>query len=136
MRGTTVVWGDYGLRMSDHHRRVSSQQLSIGMETIRKRLRGMKYRIYTRIASDRAVFTSGNEVRMGKGKGSFDHFAAKIAVSKIIFELKGNVHEKVVRDAFRLAAAKMPGEYKDCSLWVEYVGRRDTDDALQANTSL
>lgn len=48
---------------------------------------------------------------MGKGKGSFDHWASRIAVSKIIFELKGDLHEKVVRDAFRLAGNKMPGQY-------------------------
>jgi ribosomal protein L16/L10AE len=47
---------------------------------------------------------------MGKGKGSFDHWASRIAVSKIIFELKGEIHEQVARDAFRLAGNKMPGE--------------------------
>ena len=47
---------------------------------------------------------------MGKGKGSFDHWASRIAVSKIIFELKGDVHEQVARDAFRLAGNKMPGQ--------------------------
>lgn len=56
------------------------------------------------------MYTSGNEVRMGKGKGAFDYWAARVAVSKIIFELKGELHEQVVRDAFRLAAAKMPGK--------------------------
>lgn len=105
-----MIWGDYGLRMKDHDRRVSAKQLSVGMNTIRQRLRGSKYKIYTRIATDIPVFTSGNEMRMGKGKGTFDYFAARVAVSKIIFEVKGELHEKVVRDAFRLAAAKMPGE--------------------------
>lgn len=46
---------------------------------------------------------------MGKGKGSFDHWASRIAVSKVIFELKGDIHEQVARDAFRLAGNKMPG---------------------------
>lgn len=58
------------------------------------------------------MYTSGNEVRMGKGKGSFDYWASRVAVSKIIFELKGELHEQIVRDAFRLAAAKMPGLYE------------------------
>jgi ribosomal protein L16 len=49
------------------------------------------------------------QVRMGKGKGSFDHWASRIAVSKIIFEVKGDVHEQIAREAFRLAASKMPG---------------------------
>ena len=111
MRGTTVVWGDYGLRMRDHDRRVSATQLNIGAETIKKRLRGEKYRLFTRVCANIGVYTSGNEVRMGKGKGSFDHWASRIPVSRIIFELKGELHEQIVRDAFRLAAAKMPGLY-------------------------
>jgi hypothetical protein len=49
---------------------------------------------------------------MGKGKGSFDHWASRIAVSKVIFEIKGDIHEQVARDAFRLAGNKMPGMYE------------------------
>ncbi|KAF2017070.1 ribosomal protein L16 [Aaosphaeria arxii CBS 175.79] len=112
MRGTTVIWGDYGLRMRDHDRRISSQQLKIAEETIKKRLRGMKFRFYTRIAADIGVYTSGNESRMGKGKGSFDHWASRVAVSKILFEIKGDLHEQVVKDAFRLAGNKLPGLYE------------------------
>ncbi|PGH36709.1 ribosomal protein L16 [[Emmonsia] crescens] len=111
-RGTTVIWGDYGLRMRDHDRRVSAEQLRIGFETIQKRLRGMKYKFYPRVAANIGVYTSGNEQRMGKGKGKFDYWAARVAVSRIIFELKGDLHEKVAREAFRLAAAKMPGLYE------------------------
>ena len=109
-RGTTVVWGDYGLRMRDHDRRVSAAQMSNGADAIKKRLRGLRYRMYTRICANIGVYTSGNENRMGKGKGNFDYWASRVAVSKIIFELKGDLHEQVVRDAFRLAANKMPGK--------------------------
>lgn len=112
MRGTTVVWGDYGLRMRDHDRRISAQQLRIAEETIRKRLRGMKFRLYMRIAANIGVYTSGNDVRMGKGKGSFDRWTARVAVSKIIFEIQGDLHEQVVKDAFRLAGNKLPGLYE------------------------
>ena len=110
MRGTTIVWGDYGLRMRDHDRRISAAQLRNGEDTIRRRLRGMRYRLYMRINANIGVYTSGNESRMGKGKGSFDHWASRVAVSKIIFELKGDIHEQIVRDAFRLAGNKMPGK--------------------------
>ena len=47
---------------------------------------------------------------MGKGKGSFDYWAARVAVSRILFELEGDLHEQVVRDAFRLAGNKLPGK--------------------------
>lgn len=102
--------GDYGLRMRDHDRRVSAKQLQIGAESIKKRLRGQKYRLYTRVCANIGVYASGNESRMGKGKGIFDHWACRIPVSYIIFELKGDLHEQEVRDAFRLAAAKLPGK--------------------------
>ena len=108
-RGTTVVWGDYGLRLRDHDRRISSQQLAIGAEVIKKRLRGERYRFYTRVAANIGVYRKGNESRMGKGKGSFDHWAARVAVSQIVFEISGELHEQVVRDAMRLAGNKLPG---------------------------
>ena len=53
---------------------------------------------------------------MGKGKGSFDHWAARVAVNQIIFELKGEVHEQIVRDAFRLAGNKLPGRFLGISV--------------------
>lgn len=46
---------------------------------------------------------------MGKGKGSFDHWATRMAVSQVLFEIKGRIHEQIVRDAFRLAGNKLPG---------------------------
>jgi len=61
-RGTTIVWGDYGLRMSDHHRRVSALQLKNGEEAIKVRLKGMRYRLYKRVCASIGVYSSGNEV--------------------------------------------------------------------------
>ncbi|EGD93763.1 60S ribosomal protein L16 [Trichophyton tonsurans CBS 112818] len=111
-RGTTVVWGDYGLRMVDHDRRMPASSLKIGFEAIQRRLRGMNYKLYPRVSANIGVYTSGNEMRMGKGKGKFDYWAARVGVSRVIFELKGDIHEKVAREAFRLAAHKMPGMYE------------------------
>ncbi|KXX79998.1 hypothetical protein MMYC01_202365 [Madurella mycetomatis] len=111
-KGTTVVWGDYGLRMRDHDRRISAAQLKVAEDTIKSRLRGQKYRLYKRVACNVGVFVSGNEMRMGKGKGSFDHWAARVAINQIIFEVRGLVHEQVIRDAFRLAGNKLPGQYE------------------------
>lgn len=61
-RGTTVVWGDYGLRMCDHHRRIPSSALKIGEDAIKVRLKGMRYRFYKRICANIGVYTKGNEV--------------------------------------------------------------------------
>lgn len=51
-----------------------------------------------------------SQMRMGKGKGSFDHWATRMAVNQVLFEIRGNVHQQVVRDAFRLAGNKLPGK--------------------------
>lgn len=112
VKGTTLVWGEYGIRLRDTSRRISAQQLKIADETIKKRLRGMKYRIYHRVSATIGVYTSGNDQRMGKGKGSFDYWSARVPVSRILFELKGDIHEQIVRDAFRLAGNKLPGQYE------------------------
>ncbi|PHH89997.1 hypothetical protein CDD83_4765 [Cordyceps sp. RAO-2017] len=112
VKGTTVVWGDYGLRMIDHHRRISAKQLKTAEDTIKVRLRGELFRLYKRKFCNVGVFTSGNEMRMGKGKGSFDHWATRVSVNQILFEIKGRVHEQVVRDAFRLAGNKLPGQWE------------------------
>ncbi|KAK0861161.1 39S ribosomal protein L16, mitochondrial [Friedmanniomyces endolithicus] len=111
-RGTTLVWGDYGLRLRDHDRRISASQLKIADATIRQRLRGLKYRLYHRVSANIGVYTSGNDQRMGKGKGSFDYWCVRMPVSRIVFELKGDVHEAVVRDAMRVAGNKLPGVYE------------------------
>lgn len=62
-RGTTIVWGDYGLRMCDHHRRVSAAQLKNGEEAIKIRLKGTRYRLFKRVCASIGVYSSGNEVR-------------------------------------------------------------------------
>ncbi|KAJ2893673.1 ribosomal protein L10e/L16 [Zalerion maritima] len=111
-RGTTVILGDWGLRMVDYHRRISAKQLRDAVEAIKNRLRGQKYRLFPRVACNHGVFTSGNEVRMGKGKGSFDHWSTRVALNQIVLELKGMVHEQVARDALRLAGQKLPGVYR------------------------
>lgn len=98
--------------MSDHQRRISAAQLKLGEETIKRRLRGTNYRLYKRVAAGIAVYKKGNEARMGGGKGSFDHWACRLGVNKVVFELKGNVHEQIVRDAFRLAGNKLPGQWE------------------------
>lgn len=72
-KGTTVIWGDFGLRMIDHHRRISAAQLKLADDTIKRRLRGEKYRLYKRVACNVGVFVSGNEVRRGLGgKGDWE----------------------------------------------------------------
>lgn len=111
-RGTTVVWGDYGIRMKDHDRRMPASALKIAEETIKRRLRGMNYKLYKRVSANIGVYTKGNEQRMGKGKGKFDYWTVRLPVSRVVFEVKGDLHEKVAREAFRLAGHKLPGKFQ------------------------
>lgn len=69
----------------------------------------MNYKLYKRVSANIGVYTKGNEQRMGKGKGKFDYWTVRLPVSRVVFELKGDVHEKVAREAFRLAGHKLPG---------------------------
>lgn len=62
VKGTTMVVGDYGLRMIDHHRRISAAQLKLAETTIKQRLRGQRYRMYMRVNCNIGVYVSGNEV--------------------------------------------------------------------------
>lgn len=94
---------------------MSAASLKIADETIRRRLRGMNYKLYTRVSANIGVYTKGNEQRMGKGKGKFDYWAARIGVNRIVFELKGDIHEKIAREAFRLAGHKLPGTSCYCA---------------------
>lgn len=106
-----MVWGDYGIRMKDHDRRMPASALKIAEETIKRRLRGMNYKLYKRVSANIGVYTKGNEQRMGKGKGKFDYWTVRLPVSRVVFELKGEIHEKVAREAFRLAGHKLPGMF-------------------------
>lgn len=62
VKGTTVIWGDWGLRMTDHHRRISAKHLKVAEDTIKVRLRGEKFRLYKRKCCNVGVYVSGNEV--------------------------------------------------------------------------
>lgn len=80
----------------------------------------MNYKLYKRVSANIGVYTKGNEQRMGKGKGKFDYWTVRLPVSRIVFELKGDVHEKIAREAFRLAGHKLPGRL--CILCMYYFG--------------
>jgi ribosomal protein L16 len=95
-----------------HDQRVSAKHFQIAIDTLKKRLRGYAYTIYPRVVTNIAVYTSGNEQRMGKGKGSFDYWAARIAHGRVVLEIGGEVHEQVVREALRIAGNKLPGKWE------------------------
>jgi ribosomal protein L16 len=114
LRGTTVVWGTWGIRLTSPGGRVSATQLRIADAAIARSLRAAgaqgAYTVFRRVNAGVAVYTKGSDQRMGKGKGGFDYWCARVARGRVVFEVSGKVHERVVREALRIAGNKLPGE--------------------------
>jgi large subunit ribosomal protein L16 len=104
-RGTEMAFGQYGLRADDTDR-ISSRQIEAARRAMTRYVkRGGK--IWIRIFPDVPITKKPAEVRMGSGKGSIDHYAARVRTGRIMFEMEG-VSEDVAREAMRLAAMKLP----------------------------
>ncbi len=102
---TTLNFGSYGLKAAAPAR-ITARQIEAARRTITRRMRRAG-KVWIRIFPDVPVSTKPAEVRMGKGKGSPEYWVAKVKPGRIMFELEG-VPESVARDAFALAAAKLP----------------------------
>jgi large subunit ribosomal protein L16 len=104
-RGVEIAFGQYGLK-AETAERISSRQIEAARRAMTRYVkRGGK--IWIRIFPDTPITKKPAEVRMGSGKGSVDHYAAKVRPGRIMFEMDG-VTEDVAREAMRLAAHKLP----------------------------
>lgn len=104
-RGTTLAFGQYGLK-AEEGERITSRQIEAARRAMTRYIkRGGK--IWIRIFPDTPITKKPAEVRMGSGKGSVDHYAAKVRPGRIMFEMDG-VAEEVAREAMRLASHKLP----------------------------
>jgi len=105
VRGSSVSFGDYGLK-SLSRGRLTARQIEAGRRTISRHVkRGGK--IWIRVFPDKPITKKPLEVRMGKGKGSVEYWVAQIRPGTMIYEIQG-VSEELAREAFTLAAAKLP----------------------------
>ena len=104
-RGNKVSFGDYGLKATTRGRLTARQIEAARRAMTRYIKRGG--RIFIRIFPDKPVSTKPAEVRMGNGKGNPEYFVAEIQPGKVLYEMDG-VDEPTARDAFALAAAKLP----------------------------
>ena len=103
--GTDLNFGSFGLK-AVQPARITARQIEAARRTITRRMRRAG-KVWIRIFPDVPVSTKPAEVRMGKGKGSPEYWVAKVKPGRIMFELDG-VPESVAKDAFALAAAKLP----------------------------
>src|SRR6476659_2711521 len=104
-RGNKVSFGEYGLRAIGRGRRTARQIEAARRAMTRHIKRGG--RIWIRIFPDKPISTKPAEVRMGNGKGNPEYYVCASQPGKIVFEIVG-VPEELAREAFRLAAAKLP----------------------------
>jgi len=103
--GNKVSFGQYGLKSLERGR-MTSRQIEAGRRVMtRKVKRGAK--IWIRVFPDKPITNKPLEVRMGKGKGSVEYWVAQIQPGRVLYEMQG-VEESVAREAFELAAAKLP----------------------------
>jgi len=102
--GSDLNFGSYGLKAQEPDR-VNARQIEAARRAITRHMKRAG-RVWIRIFPDGPVTSKPTEVRMGKGKGSVDYWAAKVKPGRIMFEIDG-VSEELAREALRLGAAKL-----------------------------
>ena len=103
-KGNTVSFGSFGLKATTSGL-ISARQIEAARRAMTRYVkRGGK--IWIRIFPDKPMTKKGDETPMGKGKGSVDHFVAKIKQGRVLFEMDG-IAESVAREAMRLASHKL-----------------------------
>jgi large subunit ribosomal protein L16 len=103
--GFSLNFGSHGLK-SVQPERVTARQIEAARRAITRQMK-RQGRVWIRIFPDVPVSDKPAEVRMGKGKGAIEYWAARVAPGRIMFEVDG-VPDDVAREALRLGAAKLP----------------------------
>ncbi|MEZ7812136.1 MAG: large subunit ribosomal protein L16 [Paracoccaceae bacterium] len=103
--GFNLNFGTFGLKATEPER-VTARQIEAARRAITRHMK-RQGRVWIRIFPDVPVTSKPTEVRMGKGKGSVDYWAAKVKPGRVMFEIDGVV-ETVAREALRLGAMKLP----------------------------
>ena len=103
--GTRLTFGAYGIKAQEPER-ITARQIEAARRAITRHMKRAG-RVWIRIFPDVPVSSKPTEVRMGKGKGSPDYWAARVKPGRIMFEIDG-VSEEVAREALRLGGRKLP----------------------------
>jgi large subunit ribosomal protein L16 len=104
-RGNKVSFGEYGLKAVTRGR-LTARQIEAARRAMTRHIK-RGGRIWIRIFPDKPISQKPAEVRMGNGKGNPEFWVAEIVPGKVLYEM-GGVDEASAREAFRLAAAKLP----------------------------
>lgn len=103
--GYTLNFGSYGLKTIEPER-LTARQIEAARRAITRQMK-RQGRVWIRVFPDLPVTGKPAEVRMGKGKGAVDYWAARVNPGRILFEIDG-VPDDIAREALRLGAAKLP----------------------------
>ncbi|MFW6147374.1 MAG: 50S ribosomal protein L16 [Thermodesulfobacteriota bacterium] len=104
-RGSDLEFGDYGLQAVECGF-MSARQIEAARIAITRRVKkGGK--IWIRVFPDKPITKKPAETRMGKGKGNFESWVARIKPGRVLYEIEG-VDKDIAREAFRLAGHKLP----------------------------
>ena len=103
--GSDLNFGTYGLKATEPER-ITARQIEAARRAMTRHMK-RQGRVWIRIFPDVPITAKPIEVRMGKGKGNVEYWVAKIQPGKMLYEMEG-VTEEVAREAFALAAAKLP----------------------------
>ncbi|KMZ13045.1 LSU ribosomal protein L16p (L10e) [Candidatus Burkholderia humilis] len=104
-RSNAVSFGEYGLKAIGRGR-LTARQIEAARRAMTRHIK-RGGRIWIRIFPDKPISQKPAEVRMGNGKGNPEYYVAEIQPGKMLYEMDG-VSEELAREAFRLAAAKLP----------------------------
>jgi large subunit ribosomal protein L16 len=103
--GASLNFGSFGLKALEPER-VTARQIEAARRAITRQMK-RQGRVWIRVFPDVPVSDKPAEVRMGKGKGAIEYWAARVAPGRIMFEVDG-VSDETAREALRLGAAKLP----------------------------
>ena len=104
-RGNKVSFGDFGLKATGRGR-LTARQIEAARRAMTRHIK-RGGRIWIRVCPEKPITEKTAEVRMGGGKGSPEYWVAEIQPGKMLYEMDG-VSEELAREAFELAAAKLP----------------------------
>ena len=104
-RGTNVSFGEFGLKAVGRGR-LTARQIEAARRAMTRHIK-RGGRIWIRIFPDKPISQKPAEVRMGNGKGNPEYYVAEIQPGTVLYEMDG-VEETLAREAFALAAAKLP----------------------------
>ena len=114
-RGATIAFGSYGLKALEQHW-LTDRQIEAARQALTREMK-REGNVWIRVFPDKPITRKPLEVRMGKGKGNLEFWAAVVKPGRILFEVDG-VNEDVARASLSLAAGKLPIKTK-------FVIRRD-----------